>query len=153
MTNSPLAMSMILFSDLTACNVNVCLTWEAEKEKVTFKCRVSRLQWRLYFYNPDNTEEGHCLNPVPFSSCHSSNNNLISQNTITNTTFLLINGRFQKKIIGTWKCLHGTERDEANVNVSVINTGNVLVYKIFTENLLTQSYLEFDISDHLKTRI
>ncbi|XP_052103371.1 uncharacterized protein LOC127736820 isoform X2 [Mytilus californianus] len=117
-----LAASILCIRIIISCDVHVCLTWEAENEKITFKCRVSRLKWRLYFYNPDNKEEGHCLNPIPFPLCYSSNNNVISQDLRTNTTVLLIHGHVKKKLIGTWKCVHGTERDKAFVNVSVINT-------------------------------
>lgn len=117
------ALAIVFTSVILSCDVHVCLTWEAQRENITFKCKVSHLQWRVYFYNPLNKEEGHCLSPIPISTCYSSHN-VISQDRKTNTTFLVIHREVDNKLDGPWKCIHGTRREEAIVNVTVIHKGN-----------------------------
>ncbi|XP_071149473.1 uncharacterized protein [Mytilus edulis] len=114
------ALSMVQIRGVLSCNVHLCLTWQAQKENITFKCRVSQLQWKVYFYNPENDEQGHCLSPIPFSTCFSSHNN-ITQDLKTNTTLLVIHREVDSRLDGSWKCIHGTKRDEAIVNVTVIH--------------------------------
>ncbi|CAC5378095.1 unnamed protein product [Mytilus coruscus] len=108
---------VILSSD-----VHVCLTWEAKKENITFKCKVSNLLWKVYFSNPENEEQGFCVSPIPVQECHSSHN-VITQDLQTNTTVLVIQRHVDSKLNGPWKCSHGTNRDAAIVNVTVITKG------------------------------
>lgn len=119
------------FSAITSCNIRVCLTWEAEKENITFKCKVNQLRFNLYFFNPANEEQGHCISPFPFPKCYSSSSSIvISQDRRTNTTFLEIHRHINSGINGPWKCSHGTNRDKAIVNVTVLKEGNIPSYVI-----------------------
>lgn len=116
----------MLFLDIISCGVHVCLTWEVEKENITFKCKVSNLQWNLRFVNPAMIEQGYCLSPLPISECYPSEpSNLISQDRRTNTTVLIIRRHVNGSFNGPWKCIHGTKQDKAVVNVTIIHKGNM----------------------------
>lgn len=75
----------------------------------------------MYFINPLNKEEGHCLSPIPISTCFS--HNVIYQDRKTNTTLLVIQREVDSRLDGSWKCIHGTRRDAAIVNVTIIHKG------------------------------
>lgn len=111
------------FSGILSCDVHACLTWEAKKEKITFKCKISHLRFEVHFYNFANEDQGFCLSPFPASSCISSNN-VISQNLQTNTTILVIQRHVDSRLNGPWECRHGTKRGAAFVNVTIIQQGN-----------------------------
>lgn len=46
------------------------------------------------------------------------------QNSLTNITFLRIQGEIDSHFNGKWECKHGTKRDSATINVTVLDTGN-----------------------------
>lgn len=122
------------FSVIQSCSVHVCLTWEAKKENITFKCKVSQLKFKVDFLNPKNEEQGYCISPIPHPECHSSHN-VITQNLETNTTVLVIQRHVDNRLNGPWKCYHGTNVDAAFVNVTVIEKGNILICLI-KENIV-----------------
>lgn len=101
------------------------MTWAADKNKITFKCKVSNLVWNVRFYNPENEEQGYCTIPLPIQACHSSHN-VITQNRKTNTTVLAIQRKVDNRLNGPWKCYHGTNIDKAVVNVTIITQGNIM---------------------------
>ncbi|CAC5415314.1 unnamed protein product [Mytilus coruscus] len=103
-----------------SCNIQVCLTWQAEKDGISFKCKVNKLLWKVMFYNPSNQELAHCLMPFPIPECYTSPNNTIRQSSITNTTIFIVKQRIQSSLNGQWKCSHGTNVDEATVNITVL---------------------------------
>lgn len=114
----------IPFSVILTCDIRVCLTWTAEKDNITFKCKVSNLEWKVYFFNPENEEQGYCISPIPEHACYSSHN-IITQDRQTNTTVLVIQRHVDNNLNGPWKCYHGTNRDAAIVNVTVLTKGNI----------------------------
>lgn len=115
--------------------MHVCLTWEAKTENITFRCKVSQLKWEVKFSNPLQEEQGYCGMPLPVSKCHSTHNN-ITQDVKTNTTVLIIHRHVDRALNGPWKCSHGTNTDEAIVNVTVIKDGNVHLYVLAQNNLV-----------------
>lgn len=106
---------------LQSADAHICLTWEGEQNKVTFKCKVDKLTWRVTFYNPSNEEQGHCLPPYHHPKCVSSKE--ISQDRHTNITELTIHKHINTGINGRWKCTHGRNIDVAVINVTVIKEG------------------------------
>lgn len=114
-----------LFSAILSCSVHVCLTWEAKKENIVFKCKVSQLTLKVHFFNPKNKEEGYCATPIPHHTVCYSTNNTITQDLKTNTTVLVIQKHVDNKLNGVWKCSHGTNREAATVTVTVLQQGNI----------------------------
>ncbi|XP_052103369.1 uncharacterized protein LOC127736819 [Mytilus californianus] len=104
---------------IVSCSVHVCLTWEAKKGNITFKCKVSQLKFKVDFLNPKNEEQGYCISPIPVPGCYSLHN-VITQDQQTNTTVLVIQRHVDNRLNGPWKCYHGTNVDAAIVNVTVI---------------------------------
>lgn len=105
---------------ILSCNIHVCLTWQAEKDGISFKCKVNKLSWKVMFYNPLNQELAHCLTPIPVPECFTTPNNTIRQSSITNTTIFIMKQHIQSSLNGQWKCTHGTNIDEATVNITVL---------------------------------
>ncbi|XP_063412542.1 uncharacterized protein LOC134695254 [Mytilus trossulus] len=105
---------------ILSCNIQVCLTWQAEKDGISFKCKVNKLSWKVMFYNPSNQELAHCLTPFPIPECYTSPNNTIQQSRITNTTIFIVKHHIESSLNGQWKCTHGTNVDEATVNITVL---------------------------------
>lgn len=122
------------FSVIFSCGVHVCLTWEAKKDNITFKCKVSNLLWEVSFKNHENKDQGYCSFPIPFPMCRSSHKlNVISQDRKTNTTVLVIQRHVDSRLNGPWKCYHGTNHDSAIVNVTVLKKGNIILFVIKSE--------------------
>lgn len=119
-------VAFLLISVILSVDAHVCLTWEVEQNKATFKCKVDQLKWRVTFYNPSNEEQGHCLVPYHFPKCFSVNE--ISQDRHTNITVLTINRLVDTSINGQWKCTHGRNIDEAAINVTVIKEGIFFIF-------------------------
>ncbi|CAC5384498.1 unnamed protein product [Mytilus coruscus] len=61
--------------------------------------------------------------PLPVPGCHSLHNNIM-QDPKTNITVLMIHRHVDITLNGPWKCRHGTNLDEAIVNVTVIKEDN-----------------------------
>lgn len=96
------------------------MTWNIDRENVTFQCKVNHLSMNVEFYNPILEEEGYCVMPIPNSECHPMHNNTMMQDLRTNTTFLILQRHIDDRLNGPWKCLHGTNRDEAIVNITIL---------------------------------
>lgn len=75
------------------------------------------------FYNPSNEELAHCLSPFPIPTCYTSNRNTILQSRKTNTTVFVVKHHIDSSLNGQWKCAHGTNIDEAIVNITVLQEG------------------------------
>lgn len=110
------------------CNIRVCLTWTVQKNYLDLRCRVNYLIYTVEFTNNKREEQGFCIHPNPFPSCYTSNNDtIIMQNSTTNTTYLRIHGHIDSHYNGEWACNHGTNRDSATINVTVLQSG-ILTY-------------------------
>ncbi|XP_052067834.1 uncharacterized protein LOC127707394 [Mytilus californianus] len=119
------ALSRVSVRISLSCSIHVCLTWEVRNENLTFKCKVSQLRYKVIFSNPDNKEEGHCLSPIPYPTCFPTDtHNAMSQDRKTNTTILIINRQIDSSLNGPWKCYHGTNRELAVVDVTILDKHN-----------------------------
>lgn len=114
-------MYYVLTRTIVSSDIRICLTVEVRKETIILKCKVNRLHFPVSFFNPAKKEEGYCLAPLPFPKCFSIDiHNAISQDRQTNTTILTINRKIGSRDNGPWTCSHGTNRDRAVVNVTVL---------------------------------
>lgn len=116
---------------LDLCNIRVCLTWTVHTNHLDLKCRVNYLIYGVEFFNNRHIEQGFCLHPKPIPKCFPSNpDTTIVQNSTTNTTYLKINGHIDSNLNGQWECRHGTNRDSATINVTVLNTGKYISFYV-----------------------
>lgn len=137
------------FAGVDVCNIRVCLTWTVQKNYLDIRCRVNSLRFGVEFINNDKKEQGFCVHPRPIPKCFTSyNNTLIIQNSLTNITYLRIQGEIDSHFNGEWECKHGTNRDSATINVTVLDSGNYIsVHAIHVVNIFLffrcrqQSYL------------
>lgn len=116
-------MVLILYTSTSvtfSCNIHVCLTWQAEKDGISFKCKVNKLLWKVMFYDPSNKELAHCLTPIPKPKCYTSDTNTIWQSRSTNSTIFVVKHQIDNSLNGPWKCSHGTNVSEAIVNITVL---------------------------------
>ncbi|CAG2198223.1 unnamed protein product [Mytilus edulis] len=112
--------------ELQPCNIDVCLTWSATKEKISFKCKVNALLFTVKFFNQLHQEQAYCASPIPHVLCFPllSNSN-ITQDVVHNITILTLERRIDDRINGAWTCCHGTNVDKAVVNVTVLRRGEM----------------------------
>lgn len=65
--------------------------------------------------------QADCLPPRPFSKCDPYyKNGSITQNPRTNETIYIVKGKIDNYINGNWTCRHGTRKDVAYVEVTVL---------------------------------
>lgn len=130
-------MIWFFFLELQSCNIDVCLTWSATKEKISFKCKVNSLLFTVKFFNQLHEEHAYCLSPIPLVSCYSlldKDKSIITQDALRNITILTLEKRIDDTINGAWTCFHGTEVDKAVVNVTVLRGGKMnIVILIFID--------------------
>lgn len=116
------------FIGLDLCSIRVCLTWTVQNNFLDLKCTVNHLIYGVEFYNNRRKELGFCLHPKPTPQCYASNINTdIIQNSKTNVTYLRIHGHIDSRFNGEWECKHGTNRDSAIINVTVLHSGNMIM--------------------------
>ncbi|CAC5384445.1 unnamed protein product [Mytilus coruscus] len=105
------------------CNIKICLTWTVHKDHLDLTCKVNVLVYDVEFYNNKNTEQGYCLHPLPSPKCIPKyNNTIIRQNATTNVTYLKVINQIDSTFNGLWECRHGTNRDQASVNITVLQS-------------------------------
>lgn len=139
-----LSLFAFFFLGISPCNITISLLWSADKNTVTFVCKVNNLFWKMKFYSPSKQEVAHCLIPFPKSECYSLYGYYIKQERSTNTTILKVKRRLDtaSEVNGLWRCTHGTNRGGAVVNVSVQNNGIYYILKLLIEHL---SFLSFGL--------
>ena len=122
-----------IISGADVCNINICLTWRIQSDHLDLICRVNALNFPVEFWT-NNTEAGFCSQPKPSPSCYPLHKDInLSQNTHTNVTILSLRRGISSKINGPWECRHGTNKDKAIVNVTIlIEKGRHLIYLIRT---------------------
>lgn len=116
------------FSEINSCNIDVCLSWSAYKDKLVFKCKVDYLKWKVELKNQFRIELAYCLNPLPDSSCISHYKNCtVTLDTQNNITTVIVKGHIDSKMDGEWTCYHGTNHGYAMVNVTVLKEGSLII--------------------------
>lgn len=115
-----------------SCNAFVNLTWTAEKDMLTLKCKTRPLIWSVQFLSPAGKEIAYCQIPFPSPRCYTTDESYITvnQDTSTNTTILTYKG-ISSSLNGQWKCIHGN-----NVDLDVVNV-TIRVKGMYMYNLLS----------------
>lgn len=127
-TNFPFIWVGFFFSETSLCNIRICLTWSVNQTILTFRCRVHQLRFSVMIVNQYHNAQGYCLHPLPVPQCVSYHKNTtITQNASTNVTSLVVKGLIDNKVNGQWSCLHGTNREEAIVDVTVLKGMIIIV--------------------------
>lgn len=122
---------LFFFKGLDLCNTFVCLTWTVNTGHLDLQCRVNYLIYGIEIFNNRRKELGFCLHPQPVPKCFSySNDTTIMQNSKTNITYLKIKGHIDSNLNGQWECRHGTNRDNATINVTVLNSGTFISFYV-----------------------
>lgn len=112
---------------LNSCNFKICFTWKVSQDNLTLICKVHSLKYRVRITNPYHIKVADCFPGYKnLSVCDSPyKNGSIHQDRNTNTTIYTVNGTIDNHVNGIWTCNHGTEIDNAKVDVTVlIHTGN-----------------------------
>ncbi|CAC5398513.1 HARBI1 [Mytilus coruscus] len=104
-----------------SCTTYVCFNWKVTFHELKLICKVNTLHFNVRILDQYGTEQGYCITPTPTSKCEPYyKNGTLSQNTETNETTFIVHGKIDYRINGNWTCLHGRQRDTAQVEVTVL---------------------------------
>lgn len=85
------------------------------------------MHFRVEIIDPSNKLIGECYPAQTKSYCDThSDNAVLAQNVTTNETTCLIRGIINERMNGKWKCLHGTNKGLANVDVTVLRYKGIM---------------------------
>ncbi|XP_052066132.1 uncharacterized protein LOC127705817 isoform X3 [Mytilus californianus] len=114
---------MLATKEICLCNIQTCFTWKISKNRLTLTCKVDDLHLSVFIDDPFGKVQADCVQPHPFVKCEPYyKNGSITQNSTTKETIFTVQGKIDKSINGNWTCRHGTHRDIAKVEVTVLNT-------------------------------
>lgn len=101
----------------------MCLTWKIKSGILILRCKTENFDYVVSFFDPADMEQAFCLH-----QCHSVTDGLtISHNLTTYETFLAIPlGADAEKFNGWWNCRHGTNKDEAKVEITLSTKFSVI---------------------------
>lgn len=104
-----------------SCRTHVCLNWKVSLNELMLICKIDNLHLKVFIGDQYGNTQADCLPPRPFSKCDPYyKNGSISQNPRTNETIYIVKGNIDYHINGNWTCRHGTRKDVAHVEVTVI---------------------------------
>lgn len=117
----------------------MCLTWKVNVQQLTLMCKVNNLHLRVLIGDPFGNIQADCLPLTSNSICDSFyRNGTIIQNRMTNETIYIVKGKIDRHINGNWTCRHGTRREVARVEVTVLK-GILSCFKCSVVNNLDHS--------------
>lgn len=89
--------------------------------ELTLICKINNLHLRVLIGDQFGNTQADCLPPTTASICEPYyQNGTIIQNRRTNETIYIVKGNIDRHINGYWTCRHGTRRDVARVEVTVL---------------------------------
>lgn len=104
-----------------SCRSHVCLNWKISSSELILTCKVDNLHLKVIIGDQYGNMQADCLPPRPFSKCDPYyKNGSITQNPRTNETIYIVKGKIDNYINGNWTCRHGTRKDVAYVEVTVL---------------------------------
>lgn len=119
----PVAITSLFVGGVFGCKDHTCLRWTATTTKLIFICKVDNLIFDVRILSPYSQEQAVCSPPYPSSQCKSHyENGIISQNGFTNETVLTLTRTIDTRVNGKWTCLHGKNRGQSAVDVSILLT-------------------------------
>ncbi|VDH90826.1 Hypothetical predicted protein [Mytilus galloprovincialis] len=125
-----LTVSLLNFCKSNSCNSHLCFTWKVTIHELTLICKINNLHLRVLIGDQFGNTQADCLPPTSSSNCEPYyQNGTIMQNQITNETIYIVKGKIDRHINGNWTCRHGTRRDVARVEVTVLKENYTDSYK------------------------
>lgn len=116
-----------------SCNTRVCFTWKVNTNELTLICKINDLHLRVMIKDQFGNTQADCLPPTSASICEPYyRNGTIIQNRKTNETIYRVKGNINRHINGNWTCRHGTRKDVASVEVTVLK--GILSFKIVKDD-------------------
>lgn len=109
-------------TDITTKDLQICFHWKLQLDKLILSCKVRNLIFPVAIFDPSGNEMGRCFSfpPPPICDAHHQNA-LMSLNKITSEVVFTISETMDLQVNGNWTCRHGKSRDEATVNVFVLD--------------------------------
>lgn len=106
---------------ISSCRNDICFTWKVSLQTLTLICKVDNLHLSVYIGDPTGKLQADCLPPSHPNNCEPYyKNSSVIQYRSTNETVFRINGNIDYSINGNWTCRHGTRKEIATVEVSVL---------------------------------
>ncbi|VDI19592.1 Hypothetical predicted protein, partial [Mytilus galloprovincialis] len=117
----------------TQINGKVCINWSLYSDQLRIACKADKIVFSVTIYNPYGVEVAHCLLPYPKPTCFSNvKKNAITQDISTGETVYSVQRDLRDYLLnGEWRCVHGSQNENASVEVKVPKTlGNEVPPKI-----------------------
>ncbi|XP_063398898.1 uncharacterized protein LOC134683519 [Mytilus trossulus] len=109
-----------------SCRTHVCFNWKISSSELILTCKVDNLHLKVIIGDQYGNMQADCLPPRPFSKCDPYyKNGSITQNPKTNETIYIVKGKIDNYINGNWTCRHGTRKDVAYVEVTVLRIHDI----------------------------
>lgn len=106
---------------ISSCRNDICFTWKVSLQTLTLICKVDNLHLSVYIGDPTGKLQADCLPPSHPNNCEPYyKNSSVIQYRSTNETVFRVNGNIDYSINGNWTCRHGTRKEIATVEVSVL---------------------------------
>lgn len=118
------------FTVLQLCGGQICISTKVKNSRFQLACKVKHLELEVYITDPLGIQQSRCLIPYPKPSCDASYGDVV-QNLSSNITVLTLGEDLKKyqQLNGKWSCLHGTNNERANIDVSIQGTKGTLLFK------------------------
>ena len=99
----------------------VCFNWKVSDKKLTLICKVQKFFFQAFIKDPFGNVQGDCLPPIKTVDCKARyKNGTIDLNLENNEMTFIVKGDINQKVNGNWTCQHGSRKDVAHVEVTVI---------------------------------
>lgn len=109
------------------CSFRVCLTWRISVKKLTLVCKVDGLHLSVFIDDPLGHRRADCFLYKDEALCDAYyKNESITQNPRTHEIVYTWHGQIDNKLNGNWTCKHGSSRDVATVEVTVLEIGDLM---------------------------
>ncbi|XP_052066133.1 uncharacterized protein LOC127705818 [Mytilus californianus] len=106
---------------ISSCRNDICFTWKVTVTTLTLTCKVDNLHLSIYIGDPNGKLQADCLPPSQPNNCEPYyKNSSVIQYKSTNETVFQVNGYIDYSVNGNWTCRHGTRKEIATVEVSVL---------------------------------
>lgn len=118
-------------SDVTQINGKVCINWSLYSDQLRIACKADKIVFSVTIYNPYGVEVAHCLLPYPKPTCFSNvKKGAITQDISTGETVYYVQRDLHDYLLnGEWRCVHGSQNENASVDVEVPKTlGKSIVF-------------------------
>lgn len=114
---------------ISSCRNDICFTWKVNVRTLTLICKVDNLHLSIFIGDPTGKLQADCLPPSQPNNCEPYyKNSSVIQYRSTNETVFQVNGKIDYTVNGNWTCRHGTRKEIASVEVSVLTIKGMIVF-------------------------